>query len=263
MFNFSIACFIPVHWQELTFDIDAKTQSNINQAKKLYTSTFDDLDVSAEILYSVGKTFFKSNKLSPDSVVQLAIQSAWQNVTNSTCPVYQSASTSGFKHGRTENLRACTVESVKAARMVAAKEGTHSDSDIIEAIRNSGKKHNKLKQDAVTGQGFDRHIFGMNARAGENGLELPELFSDNTFKYMSHFNLSTSTLDTPNFISGGFGPVVPDGLGVGYAAQNDYMACAITARKSTMKCSPSDFTSAFDESLGKIRKIFDRESAKK
>ena len=47
-------------------------------------------------------------------------------------------------------------------------------------------------------------------------------------------------LEEVRFISGGFGPVVPDGLGVGYAAQNDYMACAITARKSTMKCSPSD-----------------------
>jgi len=113
--------------------------------------------------------------------------------------------------------------------------------------------------DAQMGQGFDRHIFGLKARAQANGLRTPELFCNETFDYMAHFNLSTSTLDSPDIISGGFGPVVPDGLGVGYAAQNDYMACAITARKSTMRCSASDFTSAFDESLGKIRAIFDRQ----
>jgi len=253
----------PVPWTELTFEIDETTQTNINQAKQLYKKTFDDLDVSAEILYSVGKTFFKNNKLSPDSVVQLAIQAAWQNVTNSTCPVYQSASTSGFKHGRTENLRACTNESVKAARMISGKVGVFSDAEIIAAIRESGTKHNGLKGEAVMGQGFDRHIFGMCARANEHGLEVPEIFSNDVNKYMNHFNLSTSTLDTPNFISGGFGAVVPDGLGVGYAAQADYMACAITARKSTMKCSPSDFTAAFDESLGKIRDVFDRSNQEK
>lgn len=249
----------PTEWSELSFEVDAKTQENINSARKLYGETFDDFDVSAEILYSVGKNFFKQHKLSPDGVVQLAIQSAWQTATDTTCPVYQSCSTSAFKKGRTENIRACTDKSVTAARMIAAKSGTHTDSEIIGAIRESGKKHNKLKMDAQMGQGFDRHIFGLKARAQANGLKTPELFCNETFDYMAHFNLSTSTLDSPDIISGGFGPVVPDGLGVGYAAQSDYMACAITARKSTMRCSASDFTSAFDESLGKIRAIFDRQ----
>jgi len=248
-------------WGEMEFDIDARIQECINTARTWYDETADDMDVSAEMLHTVGKNFFKKHKLSPDGVVQLAIQAGWQKVTRQTCPVYQSCSTSAFKHGRTENLRACTVESDAAVKLMLG--GNYTPAELVAAIRTAGKKHGKLKMDAQMGQGFDRHIFGMKARALEHDLPIPELFSNDVFAYMSHFNLSTSTLDAPDLISGGFGAVVPDGLGVGYVAQPEYMGCNITARKSTAKCLPSEFTQSFGEVLQEIRDAFEAVEAKK
>ena len=103
------------------------------------------------------------------------------------------------------------------------------------------------------GQGFDRHIFSMKKRAEENGLEIPELFKNKTFDYMGHFNLSTSTLDSPILSGGGFCPVVPDGLGVGYGFFEDSTMCNAISRKSTQKVDPSNFASAYVESLEQIR----------
>ena len=79
---------------------------------------------------------------------------------------------------------------------------------LKKAISDAGAKHADLKNEAQMGQGFDRHIFGMKKRAEQFGLDLPELFSDETFNYMSHFNISTSTLDSPILSGGGFCPVV-------------------------------------------------------
>lgn len=247
----------PVPWEEMEFNIDAKIQGCIDAARKGYDAVGDDFVVSGEISHSVGKKFFKKHKLSPDGVVQLAIQAGWRKVTGKTCPVYQSCSTSAFKHGRTENLRACTTESVAAVDLLVS--GKYTKPELVAAIRTAGKKHGALKMDAQMGQGFDRHIFGMKARVAEHSLDMPELFSNDTFDYMSKFKLSTSTLDSPDLISGGFGPVVPDGLGVGYAAQPDWMGCNITGRRSTAECQPEDFTAAFGEALTQIRAAFENE----
>ncbi len=57
-------------------------------------------------------SFFFLVKLSPDAFVQMALQLAYYRQYGEPCPTYESASTRGFLHGRTETVRSCSVDSV-------------------------------------------------------------------------------------------------------------------------------------------------------
>lgn len=50
-------------------------------------------------------------KVSPDSFIQQALQLAWYKDQGYVTATYESASTRGFLHGRTETIRSVTAES--------------------------------------------------------------------------------------------------------------------------------------------------------
>lgn len=66
-----------------------------------------------------------------------------------------------------------------------------------------------------TGQGFDRHLFGLRKMAEATGGPLPVLYTDPAYAKINHNILSTSTLPSTAISFGGFAPVVRDGFGVG------------------------------------------------
>lgn len=78
------------------------------------------------------------------------------------------------------------------------------------------KIHGKLTREAAMGQGFDRHLFALKEIAGNTDLSHANLFEDPTYASINHNIISTSTLSSPAVWAGGFGPVVQDGLGIGY-----------------------------------------------
>lgn len=65
------------------------------------------------------------------------------------------------------------------------------------------------------GQGFDRHLFGLKCMSEEKGNPLPDLYKDEAYQKINYNIISTSTLAAEAILVGGFGPVVPDGLGIG------------------------------------------------
>ena len=64
------------------------------------------------------------------------------------------------------------------------------------------------------GQGFDRHLFAMKYLAEKSG-NVPEFYKEPGYIKLNHIILSTSTLTSPAVVIGGFGPVTPNGYGVG------------------------------------------------
>lgn len=61
------------------------------------------------------------------------------------------------------------------------------------------------------------------------GGTIPDIYKDPAYKNINHINISTSTLSTPAVNHGGFGPVVPDGFGVGYNVFDTWVGCLITS----------------------------------
>lgn len=80
---------------------------------------------------------------------------------------------------------------------------------------------------ACAGKGFDRHLFVLRIMAQQRGKELPEIFRDPAYAKINHNILSTSTLTSPALMFGGFGPVVPDGYGIGKYLRG-YMLTTVT-----------------------------------
>ena len=106
-----------------------------------------------------------------------------------------------------------------------------------------------------TGQGFDRHLFGLKYSAEKIlGLPTPGLFKDPNYTLMNHIILSTSTLNTDYCEMGGFAPVVPNGFGVGYGVRKKATGVNITSYEGT---DGKQLVDAIVESYSDIQTVLD------
>ena len=97
-------------------------------------------------------------------------------------PVYESASTSMFKHGRTETIRPCTDEAIQTAKLYknvsynnylsydslydSQLDVTDLDSciELMKMLKKAIRAHNNQTKNCLGGQGWDRHIFGLKTQ---------------------------------------------------------------------------------------------------
>lgn len=100
-----------------------------------------------------------------------------------------------FIHGRTETIRSCSNESVAFAEAMCSPPNTVSDQEKVILLREAVKSHKDYTVMAMSGEGVDRHLFGLKITAIENNIELPELYKDDGFVQSTHFRLSTSQVN--------------------------------------------------------------------
>nr|XP_039258344.1 carnitine O-palmitoyltransferase 2, mitochondrial-like [Styela clava] len=241
--------------QRLEFNLDDQAKSTIENAKARYIADTGRLKVAGQKYDKMSKEYLKAKKISPDGVLQLAIQIAHRRMYGYPAPTYESSSTSAFKHGRTETVRSCTVEAQAVAKYITEKglNDTTNLSELNTLIRESCKKHNSLTFEGAMGLGFDRHMFGLKYTAAQTMGKLPNIFEDHVYKVMNHIILSTSTLDTNSIAVGGFAPVVPDGFGIGYGCRIDHLGCNITSYEKDVQ----KFVDTIMESFDNIRTVLE------
>lgn len=244
--------------QKLDFDLDNKMKTAIEKSQEEFNQRVKTLTINAIKMEEYGKDYLKTKKLSPDAVMQLAFQIAYYRQHGKHAATYESCSTAAFKHGRTETLRPCTVATVACAE---AFEPNHSASveEMQALLSNTSKMHGQLTKEAAMGQGFDRHLFALKYLAEKSGKEV-EFFADEAYKSINHIIISTSTVFSPHIQMGGFAPVVPNGLGVGYMVHDEWLGC----NTSTYTDSPngSEFVSLVQQSLSDIKKVLDGKNFK-
>lgn len=95
-----------------------------------------------------------------------------------------------------------------------SQSSTASGQELKGMLSNCSKYHGQLTKEAAMAQGFDRHLFALKHFAAKNKLDC-NIFHDPAYATINHNVLSTSTLNSPAIMAGGFGPVEQDGLGVG------------------------------------------------
>jgi hypothetical protein len=133
--------------------------------------------------------------------------------------------------------------------------------EIVKALRLACESHTNYSRMAAHGQGCDRHLFGLELLANRTlndhiaeerkalirsgappdtplpdelikTLEqriIPTLFKDPVYLRSKRWRLSTSTLPGT---APGFGPVVEDGLGIGYDVGMDHTIFTVTGLRS-------------------------------
>ncbi|KAJ8302034.1 hypothetical protein KUTeg_021021 [Tegillarca granosa] len=163
-------------------NLDPIMKETITESKKRFDKLVGALNVDHLDYKRYTKKFIKKAKLSPDSVMQLAIQ----------------------------------------------KLDDVSVGELRHALSDCSQQHSLLTKQAAMGQGFDRHLFGLRTLAEQKG-ESYDIFTDPCYKYFNHFILSTSTITSPAVLIGGFGPVVDDGYGVGYAIEDNRIGYNVTS----------------------------------
>lgn len=185
-----------------------------------------------ESFHGYGANFIKEAGFSPDAYVQMAIQVASYRLFGKQVGTYESAQVRPFLHGRTETARSVSKESHALVQAMGwrpdwgQKDGSFRETKR-HLLQEATKSHVRYIRKALQGQGVDRHFFGLSMMV-EEGETAPALLSNPLFARSKQWRLSTSTLPgtTP-----GFGPVVPDGIGIGYDIQPHHCIFTVTGRK--------------------------------
>ncbi|XP_046682241.1 carnitine O-palmitoyltransferase 2, mitochondrial [Homalodisca vitripennis] len=237
--------------RKLKFKLDDKAKNAIAEAKKRYEKTCNSLEVRVLDYRIFGRQLCKPLNVSPDAVMQLSFQLAHDQLTGQSVPTYESCSTAAFKHGRTETVRPCTVETQNMCKALRQSQQP-TKSELQQMLKNCSKVHSQLIKEAAMGLGFDRHLFALKLIAEKRGLNL-EVFNDPAYKAINQNILSTSTLASDYLELGAFGPVVQNGYGIGYSVWNDRLGCIITNYSG--HSDGLGFLQALEESLNKIEEI--------
>ena len=62
----------------------------------------------------------------------------------------------------------------------------------MELLRAAMKRQTSIMVDAILGKGIDNHLVGLREMVKLAGIEMPEVFTDETFQLSWQFTLSTS-----------------------------------------------------------------------
>ncbi|BGP44013.1 carnitine O-acetyltransferase yat1 [Rhodotorula kratochvilovae] len=206
---------------------------------------------------SYGKNAITQHGFSPDAFVQMAYQAAYFSLYGRIECVYEPAMTKAFLHGRTEAVRSVTPESVAFVKTFCSEA---SPKEKIAALRKACKAHTELTKACAKGLGQDRILYAMyclaqqareqRQRALSMGggdassdsdsedsdiapdvlARIPELFKDPGYAQLGHSTLSTSNCGNASLALFGFGPVVADGIGLGYIIKDDSISIVASSK---------------------------------
>ncbi|XP_050529275.1 carnitine O-palmitoyltransferase 2, mitochondrial isoform X2 [Daktulosphaira vitifoliae] len=212
---------------KLEFTLDDKIKRNIEKTMNEFKNMYESLDTNYFEFFDVGRNTCKKFGISADSLMQLCFQLGNFKLHKKHVGSYESCSTAAFKHGRTETIRPCTIETANFCEAISNKNKPSND-ELVNMIKKCSIVHSQLVKEGAMGQGFDRHLFALRLLAEKNNLNIPKLFTDPAHKLINYNIISTSSL-TSNYIwLGGFGPVVKNGYGIGYKILEEYTGAIIT-----------------------------------
>ncbi|KAJ6636276.1 Carnitine O-palmitoyltransferase 1, liver isoform [Pseudolycoriella hygida] len=230
-------------------------------------------DVDYKVLFhnAFGKGFIKSCRVSPDAYIQMALQLAYYRDYGKFSLTYEASMTRLYKHGRTETVRSCTIES---SAWVMAMEDKNSDTcERVRLLQLACKQHQVGYLDAMCGQGIDRHLFCLYVISQHCEIDSPFLRD----VISEPWRLSTSQTphgQTPRIDlkknpqlmtpGGGFGPVARDGYGVSYIISGeDNIYFHISSVRSSHVTNTQRFIDRISEAMNDIKLLFQDYNASK
>lgn len=187
-----------------------------------------------------GKNFITRHRFSPDAFVQMAFQAAYYTLYGRCETTYEPAMTKAFLHGRTEAIRTVQPYSAKFVETYTSPD-TKTEAKL-DALRKACDGHSKLSRACAGGQGHDRHLYALQnlwkklqSDASKTDPD-PAIFTDAGYAKLNHTVVSTSNCGNPALRMFGFGPVVPDGFGIGYIIKDDGVTiCASSKHLQTKR----------------------------
>ena len=141
---------------------------------------------------------------------------------------YEPVLTKRFFHGRTEAMRSTTSDAAELCKIWSSPLSTNNEK--LQALRKATSVHSSLVKEASEGNGVDRHLYALQCIAEKHNLPTPEFFKSQPWKVLNHTIISTSNCGNPALRLFGFGPVTPDGFGIGYIIKDDGLQYTISSK---------------------------------
>ena len=250
---------------KINLEVPSAVAATCKQAAQDFDQITHSLQTSILEVPGFTSSYIKSKGLGLDGVLQMSFQLAHYQLHGHSASTYESANQSAYKHGRTETVRSCTPESDAMCKTLVNRSA--SAAEKVEALQRAVDYHGTITRQALMGAGWDRHMFALKYEAQKNGLKLPAIYEDVSYKRLSEIILSTSTLSSPTINGGGFGPVGDRCYGIGYTTGTlrgvvdpkirdlDGFACSVMAFKKHRDAGA--FTDTLKSSLELLRTVID------
>ena len=228
----NVGRYLDVRPKKLMFDI---SESIVNQIRFAEASLGDEIHSTDTYVLEYkhfGKRLIVSNHMSPDALVQMSILLAYYSMYGRVENMYEPALTKHYFHGRTEAIRGTTVQAKAFCEVFRHPKSTIEQK--LNALRIATTEHSRLTKEAAAGQGVDRLLFALKCiaiRTNDDGTQLPPFFSSDAWKTLNHTVLSTSNCGNPALRLFGFGPVVPNGFGIGYIIKDDGISYSVCSKR--------------------------------
>lgn len=248
----------------LQWEIPAVAVKIIEASQSKAEELMSDLDLHLSIHSAFGKGAVKKCKMSPDAFIQLGFQLAYFKDQGHFNLTYEASMTRLYRHGRTETVRPCTMESCAFVKAMMNPDASNEEKKAF--LVKAAEKHVLLYRKAMAGSGIDRHLFCLYVV-----LKYLEEESDFLKEALSaEWKLSTSQtpsgqtkkLDFNNLpekvtAGGGFGPVADDGYGVSYIiSRDDTIFFHVSCKKSSKLTDSKRFTKHIFETLMEMKNLF-------
>ncbi|OWF54638.1 carnitine O-acetyltransferase-like [Mizuhopecten yessoensis] len=239
---------------KLTFNLSTNIKDMIATARTQLDVLVDDVDLNVFVFNDYGKNFPKSQKMSPDSFLQNAIQLAYYRIHNEPAPHYETGTLRMFHLGRTDTIRSCSEASLEFCK--AFVDANTSKEHKAELLRKAVQAHKNYTNEVIQGMGIDRHLMGLKLAAIKNGMNVPDLHMDMAYTLSTHFRMSTSQVPAHSDSVLVFGPVVPDGYGVCYNPQESQVHFGVSAFNITPETSSKNYINMLRKTLLEMRDLF-------
>jgi len=194
-----------------------------------------------------GKNFIKSQKLSPDSYLQMSFQLAFYRLHGVPGPTYETASTRQYLHGRTETIRSTSMEAVAFCK--AMLDSSLQAEKKVKMLHDAINGHKQYVTEAIKGYGVDRHLLGLKLIGIENGINVPKIYQDCGYMKSSQYRMSTSQVAARHRSFMCYAPLVPDGYGCCYNPRDDDIIFGVSAFNSCKETSALGFRNSLHQSL--------------
>jgi len=218
--------------RRLDFELDADLHNALHKAKADLAKIIDDNTlVALEFLEFGAKTISSTCKpVTTDSFVQMSLALAYYRDQGEVPVPYETASTRGFFHGRTETIR---PQSLAMKEFLQAFDNSSVPrAQVADLIRAAADYHRNYMRRCMAGKGIDRHLLGLRVLAAMNGIETPAIFADKAYQVSTCFTLSTSQMPWAMEDWPGFGAYDPKAYATCYRfTSSDSIVATVVSRK--------------------------------
>ena len=240
----------------LEWNVKTPLVKELENLRELFKSVMDRISLCQRKIPFISRDIIKAKKCSPDAFVQILYQAAYYKLTGSFRSVYEAVSTRNFYEGRTECVRPLTEESTAFVKaFVESSEGAPKLNERFRAAEQTHVDGIRIRQKAL---GPERHMAGLSSvykmysgTPKGAGLMEPGILNLEGYRALRRDVLSTSSITAPFIDYFGFGPVVQDGIGIGYGFKGDALHLMVTTYpESGFKA--HEFIDAVEEMANKL-----------